>query len=219
MLWDIYTRKELTAFHDHTGDVTRISLSPTDPNVFVSGSCDGLAKVWDIRSGQCTMTFEKHDNDVNDVDFMSSGLAFATASEDSSCCLFDLRSNSELVTLIADDILGGAMSVSFSHSGRLVFAGYDDFNCLGWDVLAPDDGPRYSLAKHKDRVSCVGVSPDGHALCTGSWDTTLMVRPCSRGLRCRIGSVGAHVCVCWCVHRSGPESTSRPSNTWHCDVL
>lgn len=195
MLWDIYTRKELTAFHDHTGDVTRISLSPTDPNVFVSGSCDGLAKVWDIRSGQCTMTFEKHDNDVNDVDFMSSGLAFATASEDSSCCLFDLRSNSELVTLIADDILGGAMSVSFSHSGRLVFAGYDDFNCLGWDVLAPDDGPRYSLAKHKDRVSCVGVSPDGHALCTGSWDTTLMVRPCSRGLRCRIGSVGAHVCV------------------------
>ena len=175
ILWDIPTRKEVTAFHDHQGDVTRISLSPTDPNVFVSGSCDGLAKVWDIRAGACTMTFDKHDNDVNDVDFMSNGTVFATASEDSSCCLFDLRANSEILTFIEDDILGGAMAVTFSKSGRIVFAGYDDFSCLGWDVLAPESS-RYALTKHKDRITCLGVSPDGHALCTGSWDNTLLVR-------------------------------------------
>jgi guanine nucleotide-binding protein G(I)/G(S)/G(T) subunit beta-1 len=28
---------------------------------------------------------------------------------------------------------------------------------------------------HSNRVSCLGVSSDGNALCTGSWDSTLKV--------------------------------------------
>jgi len=31
------------------------------------------------------------------------------------------------------------------------------------------------LAAHENRVSCLGVSSDGHALCTGSWDCLLKV--------------------------------------------
>ena len=31
------------------------------------------------------------------------------------------------------------------------------------------------LYAHENRVSCLGVSPDGTALCTGSWDYTLKV--------------------------------------------
>jgi hypothetical protein len=32
------------------------------------------------------------------------------------------------------------------------------------------------LTGHENRVSCLGVSTDGMALCTGSWDSTLKVR-------------------------------------------
>lgn len=28
---------------------------------------------------------------------------------------------------------------------------------------------------HDDRISCLGLSADGSALCTGSWDTNLKV--------------------------------------------
>ena len=28
---------------------------------------------------------------------------------------------------------------------------------------------------HEDRISCLGLSADGSALCTGSWDTNLKV--------------------------------------------
>ena len=31
------------------------------------------------------------------------------------------------------------------------------------------------LTGHENRVSCLGVSVDGMALCTGSWDSTLRV--------------------------------------------
>lgn len=54
-------------------------------------------------------------------------------------------------------------------SGRLLFAGYDDFECKVWDVLRGDKVG--SLSGHENRVSCLGVSNDGISLCTGSWDS------------------------------------------------
>ncbi len=43
-----------------------------------------------------------------------------------------------------------------------------------WDTL--DAGrPASQLDAHSMRVSCLGMSVDGMALCTGSWDQTLMV--------------------------------------------
>ena len=71
----------------------------------------------------------------------------------------------------SESILCGITSVGFSVSGRLLFAGYDDFECKVWDVLR---GERVgTLSGHENRVSCLGVSNDGISLCTGSWDSTV----------------------------------------------
>lgn len=105
--------------------------------------------------------------------FFPNGDAFGTGSDDASCRLFDLRADRELNQYTHDNILCGITSVSFSLSGRLLFAGYDDFNCNVWDTLK---GERVGvLAAHENRVSCLGVSSDGMALCTGSWDSLLKV--------------------------------------------
>ena len=40
-------------FKEHEGDVMSLSVLPSvDVNMFISGSCDSLAKVWDIRTGK-----------------------------------------------------------------------------------------------------------------------------------------------------------------------
>lgn len=58
-------------------------------------------------------------------------------------------------------------------SGRLLFAGYNDYTINVWDVLK---GTRATiLFGHENRVSRVRVSPDGTALCSASWDSTLRV--------------------------------------------
>jgi len=67
--------------------------------------------------------------------FFPDGNAFATGSDDASCRLFDLRADRELNQYTHDNVLCGITSVAFSVSGRLLFAGYDDFNCNVWDVL------------------------------------------------------------------------------------
>jgi WD40 repeat protein len=91
--------------------------------------------------------------------------------------LFDIRADRELNTFTHDNILCGITSVAFSISGRILFGGYDDWTCNVWDTLK---GERVGvLTGHENRVSCLGVSIDGMALCTGSWDSTL-----------RVGSIG-----------------------------
>ncbi|KAJ2081122.1 G protein subunit beta [Coemansia sp. RSA 988] len=172
MLWDIDAGVKIMEFNDHTGDVMSLSLSP-NKNVFVSGACDATAKVWDIRSGRCVQTFTGHESDINAVQFFPNGDAFGTGSDDASCRLFDLRADCELKQYVQSNILCGITSVAFSHSGRLLFAGYDDFNCNVWDVLK---GSRVAtLSSHDNRVSCLGVSSDGMALATGSWDSLLKI--------------------------------------------
>ncbi|KAF4976124.1 hypothetical protein F66182_17509 [Fusarium sp. NRRL 66182] len=83
---------------------------------------------------------------------------------------------SVLICLQSDQVLCGITSVAFSVSGRLLFAGYDDFECKVWDVLRGDKVG--SLSGHENRVSCLGVSNDGISLCTGSWDSLLKVWAC-----------------------------------------
>ncbi|KAG1500109.1 hypothetical protein G6F52_012591 [Rhizopus delemar] len=172
-LWDIDAGVKTHEFTDHQGDVMSVSISPTDPNLFVSGACDSTAKIWDIRSRKCVQSFMGHESDINSVQFFPSGTAIGTGSDDASCRLFDLRADRELNTYAKEDLLHGVTSIGFSTSGRLLFGGYDDYSTHVWDTLK---GERVGvLSGHDNRVSCLGVSKDGMALCTGSWDSLLKV--------------------------------------------
>lgn len=176
ILWDIGKSTEIQRFTDHVGDVMSLSVHPTNRNIFVSGSCDTTAKVWDLRAGRCVQTFVGHEGDINAIRFMSHGLAFGTGSDDSSVKIFDLRSYARVNEMVNESVVCGVTSIDFSISGRVIFAGYDDSNCCGWDSLAENAGaPVYTLSGHTNRVSCVGVNATGQALCTGSWDTELSI--------------------------------------------
>lgn len=58
-------------------------------------------------------------------------------------------------------------------AGRILFAGYNDYTVNVWDTLKCSRITM--LYGHENRVSCLKVSPDGTAICTGSWDFTLRV--------------------------------------------
>lgn len=173
-LWDVESGQLLQSFHGHGADVLCLDLAPSETgNTFVSGGCDKKAMVWDMRSGQCIQSFETHDSDINSVRYYPSGDAFASGSDDATCRLYDLRADREVAIYSKESIIFGASSVDFSLSGRLLFAGYNDYTINVWDVLK---GSRVSiLFGHENRVSTLRVSPDGTAFCSGSWDHTLRI--------------------------------------------
>lgn len=64
--------------------------------------------------------------------------------------------------------------IGFYFLGRLLFSGYSDYCINIWDTLK---GPRVAtLYGHENRISSLQLSPDGTALATGSWDSTIRVR-------------------------------------------
>ena len=74
--------------------------------------------------------------------FFPNGYAFATGSDDATCRLFDIRADQELAMYSHDNIICGITSVAFSKSGRLLLAGYDDFNCNVWDSMKTERAGR-----------------------------------------------------------------------------
>jgi len=177
ILWDLNKKTAKNVFTAHTGDVMSVSLNEADPNIFVSGSCDTSAKVWDIRVSskkQSVLSFTGHSSDINAVQFLPDGTAFGTGSSDSTCGLFDLRAHQQINTYTAPKIISSANSITFSRGGRLLIASYEDTVTVQvWDVLL--GSIVQTLDQHEHPVSTVQVSPDGQALLTASWDTTLRI--------------------------------------------
>lgn len=200
LLWDISQREHTCEFTGHESDVMSISVCPTDEeNIFVSGSCDTTAKVWDKRvTGSSTSlntavisfgadTLDEdhaHESDINSVAFLPNGKSFATGSDDSTVRLFDMRACAQISKYHTADVISGVTSVAVSKSGRLIFAGYEDNTCFSWDTLCSGENVPlhqrrpYCLGGsdgHEMRVSCIDVNSNGQAVATGSWDTLVKV--------------------------------------------
>jgi guanine nucleotide-binding protein G(I)/G(S)/G(T) subunit beta-1 len=75
-----------------------------------------------------------HESDINSVSFFPDGNAFGTGSDDSSCRLFDIRAYKQINKYSEDKILCGITSVAFSQTGKILFAGYDDYSCYAWST-------------------------------------------------------------------------------------
>lgn len=173
-LWDVEKGQIITKYCGHANDVSSITLSKQMPNTFVSASLDQTCRVWDIRCSDGMQYFEGHEQDVNDVDFFPvNSYAFASCSDDGSCRLWDLRADQPIGVYIDDYISCGSSSVAMSKSGRLLLAGYDDFNCHVWDTLREE---RVGImSAHENRVSSVTISDSGIGVATGSWDCNCII--------------------------------------------
>ena len=54
-----------------------------------------------------------------------------------------------------DNIICGITSVAFSKSGRLLLAGYDDFNCNVWDSIRAERAGKLTIRNELGLVICV----------------------------------------------------------------
>lgn len=180
ILWDIENQQPMHMFMDHTGDVMSIALKPNDDEaLFVSGSVDMTAKVWDYRAGEKSIAnFSGHTADINTVQWFPDGNCVVTGSDDGSVRLFDTRSYRQLNKYGREDNTktaaepAGVTSIDVSKTGQYLFSAYDNGIVLLWGTLG---GSPLTQLEHPSRVSSLGVSEDGFALATGCWDFNLRV--------------------------------------------
>ncbi|KAL6963872.1 Guanine nucleotide-binding protein subunit beta, partial [Sarracenia purpurea var. burkii] len=186
VFWDITTGLRTSVFggefqSGHTADVLSVSINGSNSRMFVSGSSDATARLWDTRvASRAVRTFHGHGGDVNAVKFFPDGYRFGTGSDDGTCRLFDIRTGHQLQVYSqqsSDNDDCHVTSIAFSISGRLLFAGYSNGNCYVWDTLLAKVVLNLGSLQnsHEGRITCLGLSSDGSALCTGSSDSNLKI--------------------------------------------
>ena len=187
IIWDAYTTNKVHAIPLRSSWVMTCAYAPSG-NFVACGGLYNICSIYNLssREGPTRVARELsgHSGYLSCCRFINDR-RIITSSGDMTCMLWDIETGSK-VTEFADH-LGDVMSISinptnqnvfvsgacdafaFSVSGRLLFAGYDDFECKVWDTLRGEKVG--SLSGHENRVSCLGVSNDGISLCTGSWDS------------------------------------------------
>jgi guanine nucleotide-binding protein G(I)/G(S)/G(T) subunit beta-1 len=177
---------------DEGAGIMSLALSPTHPNLFITGSIDNTARVWDIRTQANVQCFSTHSSDVNSVVFLSNGYNFVSGSDDSTCRLFDTRAYKEMNCYQSESISSGCAAVEVSESGRLLFGA---FCAMSQEENQPEENPNNQLVAYDTlcceskpvvinrgvRISALAlnhgrkVGQGGSAICTANWDTTIRV--------------------------------------------
>lgn len=130
-LWDIREGTCKQTFQGHTSDINAIAVSGSC--CLGTHICTHMHPSHPLNPFGCGAA-SAHMDDFHSQ-FVPSGTAMVTGSDDATCKMYDLRSDQELITYQDSSIACGVTSVALSLSGRLIMAGYDDFNCNIWDSL------------------------------------------------------------------------------------
>ena len=84
-IWDLSGTTRTTCQHD-AGVVRLVVRSPL---VFACYS-DGVAKIWDARTGTCVTTLTGHTDAILDIAVTPDGKHVLTASDDHTCRVFEV---------------------------------------------------------------------------------------------------------------------------------
>lgn len=100
-MWDMAKGSKVRDYVDHIGDVlvlSRFSNSYGNDSspLFISGSSDGYAKIWDSRCQFAVQNYPVSNSDVNSIKVFPDNQSFVTGSDDGIIRFFDLRADCEL---------------------------------------------------------------------------------------------------------------------------
>ncbi|KAI5949961.1 tgb1 [Candida theae] len=189
-VWDLRSPTPAQSFSISNSDVNCVKVFP-DGNAFAVGSDDGQIRLIDLRS-DCELAHyslnselrNMHENAAiqrspttpQDRRAYALGNSFSMLTPSSAPVNASLASSDRLSISSRNSTLenSGVFSLDFGKSGRLLYSCYSDHGCVVWDTLKNEIIGTLG-SEHLNKISRVAVSPDGVALATGSWDSTIKV--------------------------------------------
>ncbi|KAM3176183.1 hypothetical protein ACTXT7_007018 [Hymenolepis weldensis] len=161
VLWDIRDGQCKQTFPGHESDINAITFFPSG-FAFGTGSDDATCRLFDIRADQEVGMFS-HDNiicGITSVAFSKSGRLLLGGYDDFNCNVWDTLKQDRAGAVVCEFLTKAAQRTSARNYFLKRF------------LVLLDPSRPCVLAGHDNRVSCLGVSEDGMAVCTGSWDST-----------------------------------------------
>lgn len=163
--WDTRSPAAIQHFAINERDVNCIQYF-SDNNSIALGNDEGMVILFDTRADCAIASYSINDRGssrrkeqtyLETTDFRSSSSSSSP------------RTPMSLLSNCFED--RGVVSIDFSVSGRLMYVCYINLGCIIWDTLKGEVVG--TLEGHGSKIGAVRTSPDGLAICTGSWDQNL----------------------------------------------
>ncbi|KAE8387663.1 hypothetical protein ETB97_000636 [Aspergillus alliaceus] len=183
LCWDIKKGELLGKWKDSSckAQVSVVTQSKTDEDIFAVGYEDGSIRLWDSRTATVMISFNGHKSAITQLAFDSAGVRLASGSKDTDIILWDLigevglfklRGHTDQVTslhfLVPSLELLNAAGLS-EHTGFLLTTGKDSLIKV-WDLssqhciethVAQSNGECWSLGLSPDQSGCISAGNDG----------------------------------------------------------
>lgn len=153
----------------HGGRVGALAYTP-DGKRIVSGSGDGLVRVWDLE-GRLIRKMAGHEGNVFSVAVSKDGKRIVSGAKDGTVRIWDAETGGEVRRLAGH---GSAVrSVAISSDGRRIVSGGMDKTVRIWDAETGDS--LKTIEAHAAAVLGVAFAPDGKTFASGSGDATIRI--------------------------------------------
>ncbi|KAJ5816238.1 Small-subunit processome Utp12 [Penicillium robsamsonii] len=183
LCWDVKKGELLGRWRDSAcrAQVSVVTQSMTDEDIFAVGYEDGSIRLWDSRTATVIISFNGHKSAVTKLAFDNAGVRLASGSKDTDIIVWDLitetglfrlRGHTDQITslhfLFPSPELLTASGLS-EHSGFLLTTGKDALIKV-WDLasqhciethVAQSNGECWSLGLSPDQGGCITAGNDG----------------------------------------------------------
>jgi hypothetical protein len=149
--------------------VDGLAISP-DNRLFASGGGDGVARLWDLQTGELKYSLPVHNEGVKSMVWFADGLAWATVTGDNLARVWDAATGVARKTM--PDHQSDVWAPAFSPDGRTLAAGASNrkvVRLIDWATGAV----RATLPEHKSWVRGADFSDDGKVLATYCFDDSV----------------------------------------------
>jgi WD40 repeat protein len=164
-IWDV-TGKKIAELKHEAAISGPLVCSVSTPFIAITDE-HGVVSIWNAEDGSNVDTIAAH-GAINSVAFSPDGTLLATAGEDFTARVYDVRKRRELAVF---HHLDAVLTVSFSGDGKLVVTGSRDQTARVWNIQANEEmvvinHPR-QLGNVAPSICAATLSPDAHYLVTG----------------------------------------------------
>ncbi|MFF9090191.1 protein kinase [Streptomyces sp. NPDC014991] len=204
-LWNVATRKKITALTGNEGDISTMRFTP-DGSLLAAADddvADRTIRVWDVSGRKERRALRLGDDDtVVSLAFSPDNHTIASVVEDGTIVVWDVRSGRRTTTL--HEMRSGAFPVEFSATGRYLYGVDDETRRHRWDVVsgrpvsASDDDEdaatiyrsapknalvldgsgtlKHALIGHRDKITDIAwAGASSDLLATNSLDRTIRI--------------------------------------------
>ncbi|KAI1120105.1 hypothetical protein F5Y10DRAFT_290315 [Nemania abortiva] len=168
----VHTLRHTSADTEDENYVRCVSFSQNG-TYLVTGTDNGMIKLWDYRSGLMSQILSGHRADVYSLAFAPNGEKIVSGSGDRTVKVWDVDSSSCIMEFSGPSNLGrGITSVAISDK-HIAYGSLD----RGVKVCDSITGAQVSHLEephgHQDSIYSITISPDGGTLISGSLDKTI----------------------------------------------